>query len=136
MKCSGQRVPFRWTGLRVIRQLNSTFSLTLHFLAEQVSKGSVKGLLRLEVKLLVIFLSDDHSVWSLPLLIHNAHVKYTATISPAENLPLVRGRLKQAVPKRTSHLPALLCLTLLIQMAPLCHHEMKVLQSELEQHSW
>lgn len=64
----------------------ATFRLALNFLAEQISKGSVQGLLRLEVEVLIILLPHNHSVRCLSLLIYHAQIKNVAAICPARYL--------------------------------------------------
>lgn len=71
------------------RQLVSfTFSLALHFLAEQICKGPVKGLLRLQIKVLVVFLPNNYSVRSFSLLVHHTYIKNVATVCPAQDVML------------------------------------------------
>lgn len=59
-----------------------TFSLPLHFLADEVGERAVQRLLWLEVKILIVLLADNHPVRRLPLLIDDPHIKDAAPLGP------------------------------------------------------
>ena len=60
-----------------------TFSLPLHFLADEVGESAVQRLLRLKVKVLIVLLTNNHPVWRLPLLIDDPHIKDAPPLGPA-----------------------------------------------------
>ena len=76
-------------GKTMFEKRGTTFSLPLHFLADEVGKGAVQRLLWLEVKVLIVLLANNHPVGRLPLLIDDPHVKDAPPLSPATRTKLL-----------------------------------------------